>query len=321
MGLLTNIIDQFNDILFERINSQNLDDTTKRVIKKRVVLMILIFGILLMPAYFYGTGWILGVTPKDHWKFLQGKDPYEERYILLQRHLNKVNNEINKYEKISLKRQKVLFSLLEHNVKDTKQRTEALKIVNRTQDIITKLMELGKFYAVLVKNGEQNEATQKALLLMYEGWLDILISDYQPSAIANAYNKYVQVYNEYLNDFPEVLRLDVKIELLNVLTYCEARRKYPERSRIYLAEAKGLLTDSILPIDYRRKYYWINFAEFIDAVSHLDEPKASKAFKTLNERLNDPAFLRAKLIQHSGMISEPDQKVMVNNYLSKLSYE
>jgi hypothetical protein len=318
MGLLTNLIGQVNDILFERIDSTSLDDATKRSIKKRVTLMVMIFGILLAPAYFYAASWLFDVTPKDHLTFLQGKDPYEEKYKLLKQHLNEVNEKINAYERVSLKQQKVLFASMERNFVDEKERTKALQIVNRTQDIITKLMELGKFYSVLVKDGKQTEETQQALLLMYEGWLDVLKSEYDTRAISDAFKKYSEVYNTYLNDFPEALRRDIKIELLNVLTYCDFRRGYHESAKRYLAEAKTLLNESILPIEYRRKYYWIDFAVFIEAVSHLDSDKADIAFENLNKRLNDPRFLRAKLLQHKGMLTKQDQQVMVDSYLSDL---
>ena len=276
-----------------------------------------VIGIVLTPVYFYAISSIYDVTPKMHFKFLSGGNPYEKRYKLISKHLSNVNNDISNYERLSHKRQLDLFKIMEKNIQAENERAIALKIVNRNQDIVRALMEFGKFHSVLVGAEQDTEETQQALRNMYKGYLNILKGDNDISFIDNAYISFKEVYND-LSMFPNPLRDDVEVELLNFLTYCSFRKNYPNEAVRYTTRANALLSkQEVDATTYRRKFYWVDLNTFMNAIKHIDSDKASAAFGRLRDKLNDDNFLKAKLLQHSGRLSGSNKKLLLE-YIRKL---
>ncbi|MDX2441783.1 MAG: hypothetical protein QNK40_14705 [Desulfobacterales bacterium] len=326
MTLLTKIADKFDDFILSSNEADSLDEISKKKIKTRVTIVAIILGIFLAPTYFYALGIAFNVKPNDHFSFLIGGDPYEEQHNLLKKHLDEVNEKVNEYEQLALKRQKVLWSLLEETFDSNDiALVKALKLVNRSQDIINKLVELGKIYYLLVNEDKLTKDTQEALVLMYEGYFYVLNSEFSKFDIEKANEKYNIVYNKYLNDFPSPIDDEVKIEVLNVLTYSNFIMGFPERGKHFLSEAKILLDEylksgNFSPVEYRRKYYWIDFANFTNAISHYKKREADKIFTNMKSRLNEHDFLRIKLRQHLTIDIKEDQRKAVESYIEKTFY-
>ena len=196
----------------------------------------LLFGVLLTPIFFYTLSGLFGVTPKMHLKFLSGDNPYIERYKLVSEHLNSINSEVSNYENLSHKRQLDLLSIVDVNIKNQEDLAKTYKMINRNQDIIRTLMEFGKFHSVLVDSEEYTKDSQKSLKNMYKAYLNILKGDNVDQFIDKAYSLFKTEYNN-LENFPEPLRSDVKIEILNFLTYCSFRKGYPDEANRYSANA------------------------------------------------------------------------------------
>jgi hypothetical protein len=277
-----------------------------------------VIGIVLTPVFFYAISSIYGVTPKTHFEFLMGGNPYAERYRLISKHLNSVNNEVSDYERLSHERQLDLFKILDNNIQVENELASTLKIVNRNHDIVRALMEFGKFHSVLVVTEQDTEETQQALRNMYKGYLNILKGDNDITFIDKAYKLFKNVYDD-LSNFPNPLREDVEVELLNFLTYCSFRKDYPDKAARYTTCANELLSrQSPDATTYRRKFYWIDLNTFMTAIVHIDSDKASTAFSKLRNSLNDDKFLKAKLLQHSSKVSGSDNKDLLLEYIREL---
>jgi len=278
-----------------------------------------VIGLILTPVFFYSAGAIFGIDPKLHLDFLLGKDPYVERYKLVATHLDKVNREVDDFERASHEKQIALFQVLETNIKNESERAKALKTVNRNQDIVRALMEFGKYHSVLVSAEQSNSDTQKALRKLYTGYLNIVKADDNPAFVQDAYNNFKEVYDN-IKVFPLPLRNEVKIELLNYLTYCSFRQKKPDELKAYSNEANNLLSDAAAGMDatrYRRKYYWVDLSQFMFAINQLKTGEADRSFAKLRDTLNDKPFLKAKLLQHSARL-EDDNKKFLMGYIRKL---
>lgn len=276
-----------------------------------------VIGIVLTPVFFYALSSIYEVTPKTHFEFLTGGNPYIERYKLISEHLNNVNNEVSDYEKLSHERQLDLFKILGKNIQAENERASALKIVNRNQDIVRTLMEFGKFHSVLVDAEQDTEETQQALRNMYKGYLNILKGDNDINFIDKAYKSFKEVYDD-LSKFPNPLRDDVEVELLNFLTYCSFRKNYPDEADRYTTRANALLSKQKFDATtYRRKFYWVDLNTFMNAIIHIDSDKASAAFRRLRDSLNDDNFLKAKLLQHSSKVFGSNKDLLLQ-YIREL---
>ena len=152
---------------------------------------------------------------------------------------------------------------------------------------------------------------------MYKGYLNILKGDDDIAFIDKAYKLFKNVYDD-LSNFPNPLREDVEVELLNFLTYCSFRKSYPDEAARYTTRANELLSrQSPDATTYRRKFYWIDLNTFMNAIVHIDSDKASTAFRKLRNSLNEDKFLKAKLLQHSSRVSGSKKNLLLE-YIREL---
>jgi hypothetical protein len=278
-----------------------------------------LIGVMLMPVFFYGVTAFYKVDPKMHLAFLTGKNLYLDKYQLVATHLDKVNKEVHEFEILSHKKQSGLFKVLETNISDDIERAKALKTINRNQDIVRALMAFGKYHSVLVSTEQSDSKTQEALRKLYTGYLNIVKADDDPAFVQKAFINFKDVYQE-IGVFPMPLRNEIKIELLNYLTYLSFRQNNTSDFDLYSEVASGLLNsaENMDAIKYRRNYYWIDLSQFMIAINKLDTDKADKFFIKLRNKLNDSPFLKAKLLQHSSRLEIDDNKNFLKGYINRL---
>jgi hypothetical protein len=280
-----------------------------------------VIGMMLMPVFFYGTTALYKVDPKMHLDFLTGESPYIDRYELVATHLDKVNKEVQEFEILSHKKQSGLFKVLETNISDDIERAKALKTINRNQDIVRALMAFGKYHSVLVSSEQSDSKTQESLRKLYTGYLNIVKADDNPAFVQKAFRNFKEVYQE-IDVFPMPLKNEIKIELLNYLTYLSFRQKNTSDSNLYSEVASDLLNSpenkNMDAITYRRNYYWVDLSQFMIAINKLDAAKADEFFQKLRKRLSDSPFLKAKLLQHSSRLDIDENKIFLKDYINRL---
>lgn len=289
--------------------------------------------------------YMFGVSLEDFTTFVVHKQKSIDKVA---HELIGINSMIDKAELESHKNQQELLKIIQNrnnkkiiqNKNNEKIFNKLLNLSNENQDIIRAQLEFGRIYATLVETQRGDEENYKQLSKLYQALLLITLDD--PLNVDSKFNKLRQKAKENgekicddrkakdthiceaksklselrgeLNDFPKIVRDNIKIEVYRYLSYCCARALETDKQAVYTDRAEQLLKDKPNmfkddPRLYRRQYYWIDYSRMMLLVKEGKpgfEEEAKSYFKKLKSGFVDSEsnFLKHKLMQHQHLIPE-----------------
>jgi len=306
--------------------------------------------LLAIAYYFILLKVVFGISPTPYVQFLEKRRFKEDRRILSDQ-LREGDRSIESYQKDSFLNHQKLSKLLSSRFEEDPRRSEdlakAIKLSNHNQDAIRALLEIGRFYTDLVKNGHHSQNTHDILLKLYEAVVLVMQDDC--SSFHEAYttlNSLEENQASWRRSFPDTIQPDIHIEILRYLSYSAARissEKCPtgeeettdflEQQENYTKKAKTemdykLIGKSLTQDEYLRSFYWIDLSSLFSSVQRMGrsdnnkneyitaEKDAEESFSRLEQYLgpygNRPSqhpFLRDKMIQHKiSLISSTDSQ-------------